>query len=211
MEKVVWDGTVLTAPVPPVLVTCGDGVCDNVLTVAWTGTVNTRPPMTYISLRPSRFSYGIIKETEEFAVNLVPAALIREADFCGTYTGAKVDKFARCHLTKMPAEKIGAPLIAECPVNLECRVTRILPLGSHDLFLAEIVAVHVDGSLIDRSGRLRLERANLAAFAHGDYYALGKKIAPIGVSVGNRSSGPPNGRKPGAPHNRKKPGGPPGK
>ena len=109
MEKVVWDGTGLTAPVPPVLVTCGDGVRDNVLTVAWTGTVNTKPPMTYISLRPSRFSYGIIKETGEFAVNLVPVALIREADFCGTYTGAKVDKFAACGLTKQPAAGIAAP------------------------------------------------------------------------------------------------------
>ena len=191
MDKIVWPGTVLTAPVPPVMVTCGEGEKANIVTVAWTGTVNTRPPMTYISLRPSRFSHGIIRETGEFAVNLVPTKLIRSADFCGTFTGAKVDKFARCQLTKAPAEVIRSPLIAECPVNLECRVTKILPLGSHDMFLAEILAVHVDRSLLDDSGRLRLERAGLSAFAHGDYYALGRKLAPIGVSVRKKSRGGP--------------------
>lgn len=183
MDKVVWPGTVLTAPVPPVMVSCGTFDAADIVTVAWTGTVNTRPPTTYISLRPSRHSYGIIKETGEFAVNLVPASLVRTADFCGTFTGAKVDKFARCRLTKAPADRIAAPLIAECPINLECRVTQSVPLGTHTMFLAEILAVHVDRSLIDGSGKLRLERAGLAAFAHGDYYALGKKLAPIGVSV----------------------------
>ena len=183
MAKQVWKGTVLTAPVPPVMVSCGNSTKANIITVAWTGTVNTKPPMTYISLRPTRHSYGIIKESGEFAVNLVPTPLVKKADYCGIYTGAKVDKFAKCGFTKAEASQIGAPLIAECPVNLECKVTQILPLGTHDMFLAEIVAVHVDESLLDSSGKLHLEKAGLAAFAHGDYYALGKKLAPFGVSV----------------------------
>ena len=183
MAKAVWKGTVLTAPVPPVMVSCGDGTSANIITVAWTGTVNTKPPMTYISLRPTRHSYGLIKESGEFVVNLTPASLVKQADYCGIYTGAKVDKFAKCGLTRAEAAQVRAPLIAECPVNLECKVTQILPLGTHDMFLAEIVAVHVDEALLDASGKLRLERAGLAAFAHGDYYALGKKLAPFGVSV----------------------------
>ncbi len=189
MGRILWKGTVLTAPVPPVLVTCGTAEKANVLTVAWTGTVNSRPPMTYISLRPTRYSYGIIRETEEFAVNLTPAALVRAADFCGIHTGAKVDKFAECGLTKIPASQIGAPLIAECPVALECRVSQILPLGTHDMFLAKILAVSVDEALIDRNGKLRLERAGLAAFAHGDYYALGKRLGPFGLSVKKKRTG----------------------
>ncbi|MBE6636416.1 MAG: flavin reductase family protein [Ruminococcaceae bacterium] len=183
MAKQQWKGTVLTAPVPPVMVSCGDSLKANIITVAWTGTVNTKPPMTYISLRPTRHSYGIIKESGEFVVNLTPASLVRQADYCGIYTGAKVDKFAKCGFTKAEAAHVKAPLIAECPVNLECKVTQILPLGTHDMFLAEIVAVHVDEALLDTNGKLRLERAGLAAFAHGDYYALGKKLAPFGVSV----------------------------
>ena len=183
MAKAVWKGTVLTAPVPPVMVSCGTTDKANIITVAWTGTVNTKPPMTYVSIRPTRHSYGIIKEAGEFVINLTPTSLIKKADYCGIYTGAKVDKFVRCGFTKAEASQVKAPLIAECPVNLECKVTQILPLGTHDMFLAEIVAVNVEESLLDGSGKLRLERADLAAFAHGDYYALGKKLAPFGVSV----------------------------
>jgi len=183
MAKAVWKGTVLTAPVPPVMVSCGTTDKANIITVAWTGTVNTKPPMTYVSIRPTRHSYGIIKEAGEFVINLTPTSLIKKADYCGIYTGAKVDKFAKCGFTKAEASQVKAPLIAECPVNLECKVTQILPLGTHDMFLAEIVAVHVEESLLDSSGKLRLERADLAAFAHGDYYALGKRLAPFGVSV----------------------------
>ncbi|MBE6622286.1 MAG: flavin reductase family protein [Ruminococcaceae bacterium] len=183
MGKAVWKGTVLTAPVPPVMVSCGTADKANIITVAWTGTVNTKPPMTYVSIRPTRHSYGIIKETGEFVVNLVPASLVKKADYCGIYTGAKVDKFVKCGFTKAEASKVKAPLIAECPINLECKVTQILPLGTHDMFLGEIVAVNVEESLLDGSGKLRLERADLTAFAHGDYYAMGKKLAPFGVSV----------------------------
>ncbi len=183
MEKTVWGGTVLTSPVPPVMVSCGDFDTPNIITVAWTGTVNTKPPMTYISLRPTRHSYGIIKEKREFVINLTPTSLIKEADFCGIYTGAKVNKFEKCRFTKEKASKIDTPLIAESPINLECVVKEIIPLGTHDMFLAEIVAVNVDSSLIDKNGKLHLENAELSAFAHGDYYSLGKKLAPFGCSV----------------------------
>ncbi len=183
MKKQVWKGTVLTAPVPPVMVSCGDAEKSNIVTVAWTGTVNTHPPMTYISLRPTRHSYGIIKERGEFVINLTPAALVKKADYCGIYTGKKVDKFEKCGFTKAAASQLSAPLIDECPINLECKVKDIIPLGTHDMFLAEIVAVNVDESLIDENGKLHLEKAELSAFAHGDYYALGKKLAPFGISV----------------------------
>lgn len=186
MSKQVWKGTVLTSPVPPVMVSCGDMEKSNIVTVAWTGTVNTKPPMTYISLRPSRHSYGIIKEKGEFVINLTPVSLVKKADYCGIYTGKKVDKFDKCSFTKAKGQNVDAPLIEECPVNLECKVKDIIPLGTHDMFLAEIVAVHVNDELIDSEGKLHLERAELSAFAHGDYYALGKKLAPFGVSVKNK-------------------------
>lgn len=186
MKKAVWKGTVLTAPVPPVMVSCGTMDISNIVTVAWTGTVNTKPPMTYISLRPSRYSYGIIKESGEFVINLTPASLIQKADYCGIYTGAKVNKFERCSFTKTEASRVSSPMIDECPVNIECRVKEIIPLGTHDMFLSEIVAVNIAESLIDENGKLCLEKAGLSAFAHGDYYALGKKLAPFGCSVKNK-------------------------
>ncbi|MBQ7779685.1 MAG: flavin reductase family protein [Clostridia bacterium] len=186
MKKQVWKGTVLTSPVPPVMVSCGDMEESNIVTVAWTGTVNTKPPMTYISLRPSRHSYGIIKEKGEFVINLTPTSLIKKADYCGIYTGKKVNKFEKCGFTKAEATEVSAPLIAECPINLECKVEDIIPLGTHDMFLAEIVAVHVDEALVDGEGKLHLERADLTAYAHGDYYSLGKKLAPFGISVKNK-------------------------
>lgn len=181
--KQVWKGCVMTAPVPPVMVTVGDMENSNIITVAWTGTVNTKPPMTYISVRPQRYSYNIIKERGEFAVNLTPVPLIKKADFCGIYTGAKVDKFAKCGFTKEAASQISAPLIAECPIAMECKVRQMIPLGTHDMFLAEIVAVDVDEKLIDKSGKLRLDKANLAAFSHGEYFSLGQKIGDFGFSV----------------------------
>lgn len=186
MKKQVWKGTVLTSPVPPVMVSCGDMESSNIVTVAWTGTVNTKPPMTYISLRPSRHSYGIIKEKGEFVINLTPTSLIKKADYCGIYTGKKVNKFEKCGFTKAEATEVSAPLIDECPINLECKVKDIIPLGTHDMFLAEIVAVHVDEALVDGEGKLHLEKADLTAYAHGDYYSLGKKLAPFGISVKNK-------------------------
>ena len=183
MSKVVWKGGALSAPLPPVMVTCSDGEQDNIITIAWTGIVNTIPPKTYISVRPSRHSYNIIKESGEFVINLTPASLIKTADYCGIYTGAKVNKFEKCGLTKAEASQVSVPLIEECPLALECRVTDIIPLGSHHMFLADILAVDVDDSLLDKDGKLHLERAGLAAFAHGEYFEIGKKVGNFGFSV----------------------------
>ena len=190
MAKVKWRGGALLAPVPPVMVSCGDMDKSNIVTVAWTGILNTIPPKTYISLRPSRYSYEIIKKTREFVINLTPAELIRTADSCGVYTGRKVDKFKKYALTKAEAFEVGAPLIGECPLSLECRVTDVVPLGTHDMFIADIVAVDVDESLLDKDGKLNLDRAHLAAFAHGEYFELGKKIGSFGFSVKKKKKAP---------------------
>ncbi len=193
MAKTKWRGGTLLSPVPPALVTCSDGEHDNVLTVAWTGIVNSDPPKTYISVRPSRHSHGIIQSSGVFAINLTTEALVRAADWCGVYTGAKVDKFARCKLSKEPATEIACPLLADSPLVLECRVTDVIPLGSHDMFLADIVAVDVDESLLDETGKLHLERAKLVAYSHGDYFALGKKLGHFGYSVAKKKK--PQSRK----------------
>ncbi len=195
MAKIQWKGGALLAPVPPVMVSCGTMEESNIITVAWTGLINTIPPKTYISVRPSRHSYGIIKESGEFAINLTPASLVRTADFCGIYTGRKVDKFTRCALTKEPAANLACPLIAESPLALECRVTEIIPLGTHDMFLADIVGVSVDPKLLDKEGKLHIERAELAAFAHGEYYELGKRIGTFGFSVRKKNKHPKQGKK----------------
>lgn len=183
MSKVTWKGGALLAPLPPVMVTCGSGESANIITVAWAGIINTHPPRVSISVRPVRHSYQLIKESGEFVINLTPASLISAADYCGMYTGAKVDKFAMTGLHKEDAEQVSCPLIAECPLSLECKVIDIIPQGTHDLFLAEVVATHVDESLLDEKGKLCLERAGLAAFAHGTYYALSQPIGRFGMSV----------------------------
>ena len=189
MSKIKWKGGALIAPLPPVMVSCGDMEKSNIMTVAWTGIINTIPPKTYISVRPSRYSYNIIKESGEFVINLTPAKIIKAADYCGIYTGAKVDKFAKCDLHKEEANEVRCPLIAESPLSLECKVTEIVPIGTHDMFLADIVAVDVDDSLLDKDGRLDLARAGLAAFAHGEYFELGKKIGKFGFSTNKKKKG----------------------
>lgn len=183
--KVIWRPGTLLAPVPPILVSCGgtDLYRANLITVAWTGIVNSDPPMLSISLRPDRYSHEIITATREFVVNLPDAALARAVDFCGMKSGRQTDKFAETRLTAAPCQGVRAPLVGECPVNLACKVTQIIPLGSHDLFLATITAVHVRESLIDRKGKLRLEKAGLLAYAHGEYYVLGRRLGAFGFSV----------------------------
>lgn len=186
MSKVAWKGGALLGPLPPVMVSCGDGERDNIITVAWTGITCTHPPKTYVSIRPTRHSYSIIRETGEFVINLAPASLVRAVDFCGIYTGAKVDKFARCNLTREAAREVKCPLIAESPLSLECRVTDVIPLGSHDMFLADIVAVDVDEALLDEKGALQLSRAGLTAFTHGEYFELGRRIGRFGFSAAKK-------------------------
>ena len=176
-------GTVLY-PLPAVLVSCGASPEEyNLLTVAWTGTVCSDPPMCSISVRPERHSYGIIRRTGEFVINLPTESLVRAVDWCGVKSGRDVDKFSAMHLTPSPAAKVGTVLVEESPVNLECKVTQVIPLGSHDLFLAEVVAVDVDERLLDESGKLCLNKANLIVYSHGDYLALGRKLGSFGYSV----------------------------
>ena len=194
MAKIKWRGGALTAPVPPCMVSCGTMENSNIITVAWTGIVNTVPPKTYISVRPSRHSYKLIKENGEFVVNLTTAALIKKADYCGVYTGAKVDKFKNCGLTKEEASEVSCPIIAESPLSLECRVTDVIELGTHHMFLADIVAVDVDDNLLDEKGKLRLEKAGLAAYAHGEYFELGKKIGYFGFSADKKGKSPNRSR-----------------
>lgn len=173
----------LTAPIPPAMVTVGDLESSNVLTVAWTGILATVPPKTYISVRPSRHSYGILREKGEFVINLPSSSMAKTVDFVGIYTGAKMDKFEKCALTKIPSEKVSAPTIAECPIALECRVTDVLPMGSHDVFIADIVSVSCKDEILDSDGKMRFEHADLLAYAHGEYYSLGEKLGRFGFST----------------------------
>ena len=182
MAKIRWKGSTLLGPVPPVMVSCGDMEKSNIITVAWCGITNTVPPKTYISVRPERYSHAILKEKGEFVINLTPSSLAKKADFCGMYTGRKVDKFKECGFTKEKATKIDVPMIGECPISIECRVTDVIPLGSHDMFLADILAVNVEKSLLEGE-KLCINRAHLCAFAHGEYYKLGERIGKFGFSV----------------------------
>lgn len=189
MSKLIWKGGTLLAPVPPALITCGILEKPNVFTVAWTGILNSDPPKTYVSVRPSRFSYGLIKESGVFVINLPTAELVRSVDFCGVHSGRDKDKLKICGLTAERASAVEAPLLSECPLSLECRVSEVLPLGSHDMFLADIVAVDVDEKLVDASGKLCLDRAGLLAYAHGSYYRLGQKLGTFGFSVRKKRTG----------------------
>ncbi len=192
MSKIKLKGGALLAPLPPVMVSCGSMDKPNILTVAWTGILNTVPPKTYIAVRPRRHSHGIISETGEFVLNLTPAALVRAADYCGMYTGAKVDKFQRCKLTPVAADEVSAPMIGECPLSLCCRVTAVQEMGTHDLFFADIVGVYADEGLMDEKGKLHLERADLCAYAHGEYFALGKRIGTFGFSAAKKKKKQPS-------------------
>ena len=183
MSKVTWKPGTLLAPVPAVMVSCGTMEKPNIITIAWTGIVNSDPAMTYISVRRERFSHALISKSGEFVINLPTESLVRAVDWCGVKSGRDVDKFSAMHLTPSPAAKVGTVLVEESPVNLECKVTQVIPLGSHDLFLAEVVAVDVDEHLLDESGKLCLNKANLIVYSHGDYLALGRKLGSFGYSV----------------------------
>lgn len=183
MPKINWKPGTLLAPAPPALVTSGDGERSNVFTAAWTGIVCSEPPMTYVSIRRERFSHGIISETREFVINLPCEAIARATDLCGVRSGRDGDKFALAGLTREPSHLVAAPTIAECPVSLECRVREIIPLGSHDMFLADIVSVGVDPRFVDEKGALHMEKCGLLAYAHGAYFGLGKQLGTFGFSV----------------------------
>lgn len=183
MAKQKWKGSTLLAPVPSVLVSCGTNENSNIITIGWTGIVCSHPPKLYISVREERFSYNILKESGEFCVNIPTVEMVKAVDYCGVKSGRDCDKFADCKLTKQDSFEVSCPSIEECPIVLECKVCDVIPLGSHDMFIADIVAVSVDEDLVDEKGRLMLEKANLIAYAHGDYFALGKKIGDFGYAV----------------------------
>ena len=174
---------VLTAPVPPVMVTVGDMENSNIITIGWTGILATKPPKTYISVRPERHSYGILKERGEFVINLASRNLAYETDFAGIYSGKNVDKFKKLGLTKLKSEKVACPTIAECPVAIECRVSEVLPMGTHDVFVADILSVSCRQDIVDADGKADFSLANLLAYAHGEYYALGDRLGKIGFST----------------------------
>lgn len=186
--KRAWKPGTMLAPVPAVLVSCGGfgGWKANLITVAWAGTVCSDPPMLSISLRPERYSFGIIEATGEFVVNLTSPAQARAVDWCGVVSGRDLDKFAGAGLTPGAALKLRCPIVRECPLNIECRIESSRKLGTHALFLAEVVAVQASSALIDAKGRLCLEKAGLLAFAHGEYFALGRRLGRFGFSVQKR-------------------------
>lgn len=186
--KVPFNVGTLVYPLPVVLVSCGDisGKC-NIVTVAWTGTVNTNPPMCYISVRKERFSHKLISETREFVINLTTEKLAFATDWCGVKSGRDVDKFKEMKLTPVPAQIVKAPLIAESPLSIECKVVEVKELGSHDMFIAEVVAVNADDGLIDKTtGQFQLNHARPITYSHGKYYSLGEKIGGFGFSVKKR-------------------------
>lgn len=175
----------MISPVPAVMVSCGsmDGE-HNIITIAWTGTICSEPAMCYISVRKERHSYSMIKSSGEFVINLTTQALARATDWCGVRSGRDFDKFDFCGLTPQSCPNLSAPAIAESPVNIECKVRQVIELGSHDMFIAEVVGVMVDDSLLDpQSGKLDLGRAGLLGYAHGEYYALGEKLGTFGWTV----------------------------
>ena len=195
MKQVFKPGNMLY-PLPAVMVSCQrPGEKPNIITVAWAGTVCSSPAMVSISVRKERYSYSILKETGEFVINLVTKELVFATDFCGVRSGREVDKFAQLGLTPLPAREVACPLVGESPVNLECRVCDVIPLGSHDLFLADVLAVHVEEELVDDHGRLRMDQCHLAAYAHGEYFALGKKVGSFGFSVRKKRKKLPPKRK----------------
>lgn len=178
-----WKGSVITSPLPPTLVTCGTLDWPNIFTVAWTGILNTHPPVTYISIRPERYSYEIIKQTGEFVINLTTEELVKAVDYCGVRSGRNTDKFNDMNLSVISGTTVSAPILEQSPINIECKVREIVKLGTHDMFIADITAVDVATELLDSNGRLALEKANLLAYSHGEYFALGKKLGSFGFSV----------------------------
>ena len=190
MKKVTWKPGTLLAPVPPALISCAHGGKDNLITIAWTGIINSEPAKTYISVRPSRYSYELIKQSGEFCINMPSSHIVRSIDFCGVKSGRELDKFAACKLTRQKATQVSCPMVAESPVSIECKVTDIVPLGTHDMFIADIVAVNIDERYIDEKGKFHPEKCAFAAYAHGQYFALGKKIGSFGYSVKKKKAKP---------------------
>lgn len=183
MSKLIWKPCNFEYPLPVVMVTCGSMENSNIITVAWTGIINSHPPMCYISIRPERFSYNLIKKNMEFAINLVTSDLAYATDWCGVKSGLNEDKFKKMNLTKEKANLIKCPIIKESPVSIECKVKEIKHLGSHDMFLAEVLSVDVDKKYFNKDGAFDIQKCNLITYANGKYFQLGKQIGKFGYSV----------------------------
>lgn len=190
MAKELWKPGNMLYPLPVVMVSMTDANGrHNIITIGWAGTVCTNPPMVSISVRPERYSYSILKETREFVINLTTKELVYATDYCGVKSGRDVDKFHELQLVPMTAEKVNAPLIAESPVNIECKVRDIIPLGSHDLFLADVVAVHADEKYMDEKHKFHLEWAQPIVYSHGSYLLCGEELGTFGYSVRKKNNG----------------------
>ena len=183
MSKVIWKPGTFIYPLPVVMVSCGDMNKSNIITVAWTGIVNTDKPMCYISVRKKRYSHDIIAKNKEFVINLTNKQLTYATDWCGVRTGAKVDKFKEMHLTKEKGKFVKCPLIKESPVSIECKVVEIKELGSHDMFMAEILSIDADEKYIDNKGAFDITKCDLITYANGKYFTLGKQVGKFGYSV----------------------------
>lgn len=188
MGRTIWKSGTFIYPLPAVMVSCGDMEHSNIMTVAWTGIMNTNPAMCYISVRPERHSYHMIKESGEFVINLTNQDLTYATDWCGVKTGAKVDKFKEMHLTKEKAKNVKCPIIKESPVAIECKVKEIRELGSHHMFIAEILSIDADNKYIDEKGAFDISKCNLITYANGKYFSLGKPIGKFGYSVQKKKS-----------------------
>ncbi len=183
MSKVMWKPGTFLYPIPAVMVSCGTMEKSNIITVAWTGILNTNPAMVYISVRPSRYSYNLIKNQGEFVINLTTKDLVKITDWCGVKTGAKVDKFKEMNLHKEKANFVKCPMIKESPVSVECKVREIKELGSHTVFVADVLAINSDDKYIDNNGAFDISKCNLISYANGGYYSMGKKLGKFGFSV----------------------------
>ena len=183
MSKVTWKPGTFLYPLPVVMVSCGTMEKSNIITVAWTGILNTNPATVYIAVRPSRYSYHLIKEEGEFVINLTNKNLVRATDWCGVKTGSQVDKFKEMKLTKEKANFVKCPMIKESPVSVECKVREIQEMGSHHIFIADVLAIDADRQYIDENGAFDISKCDLIAYANGHYYALGKKLGKFGFSV----------------------------
>ena len=183
MKRKIWKPGTFEYPIPAVMVSCGNMEKSNIITVAWTGILNTNTALVYISIRPSRYSYNIIKKNKEFVINLTTKQLAFATDWCGVRSGEKFDKFKEMNLHKEKAQFVECPLIKESPVCIECKVRDIVHLGSHDMFIAEVLSIDADEKYIDEKGAFDISKCDLIAYANGGYYPLGKKIGKFGYSV----------------------------
>ena len=188
MTKITWKAGTMLSPLPPALISSGSVENPNVMTAAWTGIICTEPTLVYVSIRPSRYSNELIRKTGEFVINIPTVKLSKVVDWCGVKSGKNINKFKQMHITPLKCSKISAPQIKESPISLECKVKEITNYGTHDMFLAEVVAVNVDDEYIGEKNELNLDKAGLLAYAHGFYYALGKKIGKFGWSVEKKST-----------------------